>query len=192
MKRTFLVIAGVSLLLAGTAWAAGGPAKEGWDAWKQVVYQAINLAILLWLIVKFAGPSVSAALKGRTQQVTQDIDEAAKLHAEAQAMLDEYGALLAGFEARSTELLEDYRAIGQAERDRLIEEARVEAERIRAEASRLADNEVARARERLEAEIVDLAVAKAEGMIRDQLSDDDHHRLITEYFGQLETSVSAE
>jgi len=192
VKRSAIIVFGLVLLGLGTAWAGGAEGKSGWDAWKTVVYHAINLAILLWLIVKFAGPNVKAALKGRAQRVGQEIEEAAALHSEAKSMLDEYRDKLAGFEAQATTLLDDYRAMGEAERDRIIVDANAEAERIRQEAQRVAANEVNRAKEKLEAEIIDQAIDKAEMIIENQLSEEDHHRLVTEYFGQLETSVRAE
>ena len=181
------------LLLSGTALAAGGgEAATGWDAWKQVVYQAINLAVLLAIIVKFAGPTIREGLKGRAERVTTDIDEAAALHVEAKKMLDEYSEKLSNFETQRNALLAEFQAMGEAERGRIIEGARAEAERIRTEAALLAENESIRAKERLEAEIVDLAVDQAEKIIKSQLSDDDHRRLVTEYFGQLEHSVRAQ
>jgi len=190
--RAVTIVLATLLLWTGVAWAGGGDAKSGWDAWKGVVYQAINLAILLWIIVKFAGSNVSAALKNRQRRVTHDIENAAALHSDAKALLEEYGTKLAGFEAQATALLDEYRAIGEAERDRIVAAANAEAARIRKEAERVAENESMRARGRLEAEIVDRAITEAEARIRSQLSDDDHHRLVTEYFGQLETSVRAE
>jgi F-type H+-transporting ATPase subunit b len=187
-----IIIMGI-LLAAGTSWAAGsGDAASGWDAWKMVVYQAINLVVLLAIIVKFAGPTVRNALKGRAERVTQDIDEAAALHAEAKKMLDEYSEKLSGFEAQRNELLAEFQAMGEAERDRIITGAHAEAERIQNEAARVAENESNRAKERLESEIVDLAIEQAEQIIQSKLSEDDHTRLVTEYFGQLESSVRAQ
>jgi F0F1-type ATP synthase membrane subunit b/b' len=46
-----------------------------------------------------------------------------------------------------------------------------------------------RAREKLEAEVVDRAIEIAQGIIQEQLSDDDHHRLTTDYFANLEDSL---
>tara|TARA_B100001250_G_scaffold381581_1_gene374025 strand:+ start:305 stop:865 length:561 start_codon:yes stop_codon:yes gene_type:complete len=186
MKRSTLSLAVVSALWADTAYAAGG----GLD-WQGMLFHAINLAILLFVIIKFGGPQVSAALQGRSESVSKDIVEAKALFDEAETMLTEIDARVAGFEAKAEELLADYTSLGEAERDRIIAEATVEADRIRNEAKRVAENEAVRARATLEAEIVDQAVATAEAIIKEQLTADDHHRLVTDYFGQLEADIKA-
>ena len=105
------------------------------------------------------------------------------------ALLSEYETRLAGFNAQAEEILADSRALGQAERDRIIADAEAEAARIKTEAERVALSDRQRALERLEAEIVDEAIAKAEAIISAKLTTDDHHALVTDYFGQLETSI---
>ena len=177
------------MLYAPTAYAGGGGAKSGWDAWSTVVFQAINLAILLWLIVKFAGPPILSALDSRSKRISRDIDEAARLHSEAKALLADYENRVAAFETEAQEILADSRTLGEAEKKRIIADAEAEAERIKAEASRVAASDRQRAIERLEAEIVDEAIAKAESLIKAQLTSADHHALVTDYFGQLETSI---
>jgi len=176
-------------LMAGTAFAGGGAEKEGWEAWKLVVYHAVNLSILLFVLYKLAGKNVVSALKSRSERVSADITEASRLHEEASGLLEQYKSQLAGFEAEASGLLDDYRAMGEAERQRIIDEAHQEAERIKTEAKRVADNEATRAREALESEIVDRAVAEAEAVIRKQLTEADHSRLVNDYFGQLDQSV---
>ncbi len=178
------------ILLSGTALAAGGgEAKTGWDAWSTNVYHLINLVILLALIVKFAGPSIKSGLQSRAEKVGREIEEAAALHEDAKAILAEYTEKLSGFEAQRIALLEEYKAMGAAERDRIVAAAQKDADRIRSEAKRVAENEAARAKAKLESEIVDRAVASAESAIREQLNDDDHRRLVADYFGQLESSI---
>ena len=121
--------------------------------------------------------------------MSREIDEAAALHAEAKAMLATYNEKLAGFEAERLSLMDDYRKMGEAERDRIVEAAQSEAARLKAEAQRVADNELARAKSKLEAEIVDRAVAQAEDAIRKQLTADDHRKLVADYFTQLESGA---
>ena len=187
MNRLTLVLV---VLISGAAFAAGsGEVKTGWDAWSTNVYHLNNLVILLALIAKFAGPNIKNGLKSRAERVGREIDEAAALHAEAKEILAEYNEKLAGFEAQRIELLDEFKAMGAAERDRIIAAAKIDAERIRNEAKRVAENEAARAKAKLESEIVDRAVASAQSAIREQLNEDDHRRLVADYFGQLESSI---
>ena len=185
MQRSHLYLIPLSLLWTSSAFAAGG-----FD-WSGVMFHAINLALLLFVLVKFGGPTVTAALQSRSESVSKDIVEARALYEEAETMLAEIDARVASFEAQAEGLLSEYTAAGEAERDRIIAEATSEAQRIKAEAKRVAENEASRAKEKLEAEIVNEAVKAAESMIRSQLTSDDHHRLVTDYFGQLEADGQA-
>lgn len=182
MHRIRLDLVAASTLLTTPAFAAGG-------GWTMVVFHLINLAVLLWLLVRYAGPAINRGVRGKAEHVEKDIAEATRLHAEARAMLTEYEEKLAGLDARTTDLIEQYRRDGEAEKARLIAEAETEADRIRAEAERAAQNEIDRARARLEAEVVDLAIAAAEEAIKSKLGPAEHRRMTADYLGQLEESL---
>lgn len=171
-----------TLLLSSPAHAAGG-------GWSLIIFQAINLAILLFLLVKYAGKPLNRAIKAKAERVEKDIAEARRLHEEASAMLAEYEEKLAGLDGKAEELLEQYRQDGEQEKARLIAAAEAEAARIKSEAERSAKNEIDRARARLEAEVVDLAVEAAEQAIKDRLTPVDHRRLTADYLGQLEETL---
>lgn len=182
MHRIRLDIIAGATLLTTPAFAAGG-------GWTMVVFHLINLAVLLWLLVRYAGPAINRGVRGKAEFVEKDIAEAQKLHADARAMLTEYEEKLAGLDARADDLIEQYRRDGEAEKARLIAEAETEAERIKAEAERAAQNEIDRARARLEAEVVDLAIAAAEEAIKQKLGPAEHRRLTADYLGRLEESL---
>lgn len=172
------------LLVSTPAHAAGG-------GWMTMVWHAVNLAILLFLIVKFAGKGVRAALATNAEKVTHEIDEASKLHAKAQAMLDEYEGKMKGLQAELQEIATQYREQGEAEKARLIAEGEAEAERLKADAERAAQNEFARLRARLEAEVIDRAIDAAEELITAKMTPADQRRLTAEYLSRLEETARA-
>jgi F-type H+-transporting ATPase subunit b len=179
MLRTIIAL----LLISSPAYAAGG--------WMTMVWHAVNLVILLFLIVKFAGKGVKAALAARSEAVTQEIDEASKLHAEAQSMLDEYEGKMKGLQAELDAIKTQYREQGEAEKARLIAEGKAEAERLKADAERSAQNEFARVRARLESEVVDRAIDAAEELIKARMTPADQRRLTAEYLSRLEETARA-
>ena len=188
MRRIFqapAVVALSSLFLSSVAAAEGG-GHGGEASFNPVIFQGLNLALLLGIIIYYSKAPMRRALQDRAAQVTKDIDEAGRLHAEATARLNDYEQKLAGLQAAADELLAEMKREGEAEKARLIAEAEADAERIRREAERLAENEITRARARLEAEIADQAIAAAERIIREKLGAPDHRRLAGEYLGKLE------
>lgn len=183
MTRPRLDIVTASLLVTAPALAAEG------GGWTLIVFHLINLAVLLYLLVRFAGPAINRGIRTKGETVERDIAEASRLHAEAAALLTEYQHKLGELDARADELIEQYRRDGEAEKARLIAEAEAEGDRIRAEAERAAQNEITRARSRLEAEVVDLAITAAEQAIRNKLGPADHRRLTADYLGRLEETL---
>lgn len=175
------------LALAGPASAAGG----GEGGWTTLIFQAINLALLIGLLVYFAGRPIRRFLGTRAETVTREVAEATRLHAEARAKLDEYEARLASLQQEAEALLAEFRREGEAEKERLVAEAKAEAERITREAERTAAYEVSRARARLEAEVVDRAVALAEQLLREKMTPADIRRLTTDYLTELEGGAEA-
>ncbi len=182
MKSAFIVCLAV-LLLPSVA-LAGGDA-----GWARLGWQAANLFILLAIIIYFARKPVSNALKTRSENISNEISEASRLHAEAKEMLANYEAKLAGLDDKVETMMNEYKAAGEAEKARLIEEGETEAQRIRQEAERTAQGEFTRARAKVQAEVIERALAEAEKNIVDNLNASDHRRLTAEYLGQLETAV---
>lgn len=183
-RNPSIAILAASLLSADVAFAAAAGGVSFWT----IGAHALNLAILVWLIVRFAKAPAQRALRNRAETVTHEIQKAKTLHAEARTMLTEYESKLAGLEAEMAAILDEQRREGEAEKARLIEEARTEAARIRREAQRVAESELARARARLESEIVDRAIEAAEAAVRAQMNPADHRRLTADYLSRLEES----
>ena len=71
------------------------------------------------------------------------------------------------------------------EQRRLVEAARLEAQRMIESAKAQTDADVRRAREELRREVVDLATGVAETLIRKSLRDEDHRRVVAEALARV-------
>jgi len=183
-RKTIWINAG-GVALATFLLSVTANASEG-GGWGRVGFHAVNLAILLGLIVKFSRKPLQSFLNNRARRVTEAIEEAARLQAEARARLDEYEARLGELQTASDAVLAEFREAGEAEKARLITEARAEAGRVRAESERQARNEIARARARLEGELVDRVIEAAARVIEEKMTPADQRNLAAEYLKQLE------
>ena len=168
------------------------PAFAGGDFWSTTAFHAINLIILLVLLVRIAGPKVKEGMKSRSESVSRDITDAEKRNEEAQAQLQEYEGKLRALEADAKQLLDEYRELGERERDRIRAEAEADAERIRTEARQLAARELQNAKLSIERDVVMAALDKAEVQIKAQLTNEDRQRLVSGYFVELEAAISDE
>jgi F-type H+-transporting ATPase subunit b len=173
----------LALLLPSLA-LAGGEA-----GWSKIGWQAANLIILLAIIVRFGRKPIGKALRVRAEVISNEIDEASRLHAEAEALLETYRSKLSGLDDQVEAMMRQFKEAGEAEKAGIIAEGEAEAQRIREDAERTAQSEYTHARAQVQREVIEVALAVAEQSITDNLNSTDHRRLTAEYLGQLETVI---
>lgn len=149
--------------------------------WGPIGFHAMNLAILLAIIVKYARKPVSDAVANRAAVIRKGIEESAALNRDAQRRLDELGARMDGFEAQLAKMKAEAEVEAAREREEIIHRGRKDAEMIAQSADRTIRSEVARARTELRAEAVRLSVSIAEHQIRSHLRGSDEERFAAEF-----------
>lgn len=138
----------------------------------------VNFLIFAFIVAKFGGPAFNRAMAERRENILREMEEAARLRKEAEAELATYLEKLEAFDREREELLEEFRAIGENERDQLIESAKEEAARIVEDAERMASREEAQAERGIEARLVDRAMELATADIERQVNPMVQNRLV--------------
>jgi len=149
------------------------------------LFALINFAVFAGLLVKFAGPKLATYLRVRHDTVKSQLDEAARLRADARAKLDEYNRRIAGIDQEVTRLMHEIRSEAEAERDAILVQARAQAEAMKREAQSRIESEIARARLALEQEVVSAAVAAAERVLAERTTAEDQSRLFDGFIAHL-------
>jgi len=147
--------------------------------------QLINFGVLLAIFYIFGKKPIAEGLIARRQSVAKQIEEAAKMKAEAaerakiyQAKLDSLDADLATTKAALVEA-------GKGERDRIIKEAEEKAERMARDAKEQIEQEAKQMQQDLVRETVEIAMAAAEEILKQKITPADHERLADEYLSSL-------
>lgn len=148
----------------------------------------VNFAILLVLGYMAVTRSINPSLMARRASVESEIAEARRLHDEAQAMHAEVTSKLGSLDAEIATLKAQFTAAGEAERDRIVAEARARVERMRADGTATIEQEMKNLREDLRREAIIAATAAAEATVRSSIGADDQRRLADEYLAGLEAS----
>ncbi len=170
---------------AADAWAGGGPPKTVGEFLTGVLFAAINLGILLFLFVRMGKASTGEFLKRRQGEVTRELAEAKRLREEAQGMLDDYAGRLDGLDGERKQLLEQFSAEGEAEKERLIEEGQAQAERLREDAKRTIDRDVRRVQLELRGEVLDRALDQATERLRGDVGAGEQKVLVDDFLGRV-------
>ena len=161
------IVSAVWLLGApGLVWASeGGGGLINVD--KSLLIQALNFAILLFVLHRLLYKPLLAKMEERTHAIKASLDEAQAARAEAAAIREQ--------------ALKDT----AEEQRRLLEAARAESQRMIEAAKAQLDSDVRKAREELRREVSDLAVDIAEKLIRKSLRDEDHRRIVDDAIASI-------
>jgi F-type H+-transporting ATPase subunit b len=171
-------------LHAASAFAAEaehGAAHGSGEGWWLLARHALNLAILAFVLVRFALPALREFMRQRAEQLREQIDSARRDLELAQRELRQLRAELSRADEEERDLVADAERAAQAEQERLLARSRETADRLRDDARRIADQELERARGVLRAEAAELATQLAADLLRERLDASDDRRLFDEF-----------
>jgi F-type H+-transporting ATPase subunit b len=149
------------------------------------IWHCLNFSILAFLLVKFLRKPIAGALKGRTESIRVGFEELEAKRADAERKYAEYESKLSTMDEQAERILKTFTEQGEAEKEKIISQAHEAAERIKAQAEFYVQQELAKAKTELQTEAADMAVKMAEDLIRKNLNEEDHHRLISEYLERV-------
>src|ERR1700744_2280130 len=99
--------------------------------WFTVCAQAANFLILVWLLKRFLYQPVLAAIPAREKSVADQLQDAAAKKTEAQKERDDYQHRQDEFDRQRTALMNEAVESVKAERQKMLGEARRDAEALR-------------------------------------------------------------
>jgi F-type H+-transporting ATPase subunit b len=179
---------GAALLsLSGVAHAAGG--EEGGSA-SELLWMALNLAILLGVLVYFGRKPLRTFFDERRHQVQRELADANQLRQEVEARLSKWQRRMAELDEEVGRLRGVALEQAEAERERILADARASADRIRREAQAVIEQELLRGREVLRDEAAELTVRLARDLLSRQVSDADRERLLDEFVQSVEQGAA--
>lgn len=162
--------------------------RINWWAWDShappMGWFLFDFALFVLALVYLTAKPVSQSFLERHVAIKKAIADAAAAHAKASLAQADARQKLAGLEAESRELIETSLKDGEAERAQMVKDADAYAARMKADTSSLADQEIKRARLRLQARTMRSALSRARALLEAELDGQDQTRL-------LDTSIDA-
>ena len=153
--------------------------------WATLVFSSINLGIFVFLLVRFAWPSIRAWLVERHTTIVRTLAEAERAKREAEQLKQEWERRLDGLQAEIEEMRQKASADIARERDRVLAAAQRTAEGIRRDADRAAEQQVLAGQAQLRDEVARRALALATERARTDLTPADHDRFIGDFLQQV-------
>lgn len=188
LKRNMAVMAMVTavvVIATGLAFASsgGGHGEVGWQ--KTDWYRVMNFAVLaigLFLLLK---KPASQALNSRIKGIAQELADLESRKAAVEKQLAEYNDRLALLDKEAEQIVAEYTRQGKEAQARILKEADAGAEKLKEQAHKSIEHEFKQARNLLQQQVIEKALARAERLITEKISAEDQNRLVDEYLDKV-------
>ena len=164
----------------------GSAAELLLPAWPELVAGIIAFSIVYFFVWRWVWPAMSKTIEARQAAITGQIDAAEKAKVEAEGLLADYRGQLAEAKAEGNKVIEEARSQADQMRADILAKAEADADQIRARAREEAAGEKARALADARAQVGDISVDLAAKIVGEALDESAHRALIDNYLSDLE------
>jgi len=184
VRRTRLLVVFVLLVSIPVAASSGSGFPEGYwfELTAKVVNAVVFFGVLFWLLKK----PIAGAMKSQREDLARRLQEAEEKEKLADRKLKEIEERMARLSDEVEEILKRTDEAANREKDQIIQRAKEEAEKIRRTAEREIENRMRTARLELHQYLMDLAVSKAEQLMRERMTESDVRQSMDRYIRELE------
>ncbi len=158
-----------------------GPA----DIIKLLATNILAFLLFLWVLRKYAWGPLMSLLDSRRDKIQADYDSAADKLGEAEQLHRDYEAKLAEIKSLERERVQEAVKRGEEIAQRLESDARAKAGDFLTKAEGDLAREVTAARLELRSQVVDMALAAAEKLVKEKLDDRKHRELVESFIQDL-------
>ena len=178
----------ISLAFCGLVFASGGEGGgHGGGDVTNLLYRILNFVLMvIILVVVIRKTTIKDFFANRKEEIRQKLESLKRDREAAESRCSELEKKLREFEIQKKEIIDQFRADGAAEREKIIKEARERSAQILAQANLTVEREIQAARERLLHKMVEVAAARAEDIIAKQINDSDQDHLVSEFIERVE------
>lgn len=171
----------------GIAWGFKKPTAE--DPRTGVAILLINFGVLAFVLNLLLFKALRAKHGIHRASILEALEKANTATANAEAALTEYRKRVGGLEAEVADILTTAETRAREEAAEIVAQAKVEAEKIKRGAEATVERETAAKVRALEAEVVDLAMDRAETLLKEKFGAADQQSAITAYVGEVSNAA---
>jgi F-type H+-transporting ATPase subunit b len=180
-----MIVVVALLIFSGVAWSSSEEehGSKGWVATD--TYKVMNFTVLFVALFFLLRKPVSQALNARIKGIKDQIDELEAKKKDAEKKLVEYNEKLSLLDKEAEKIVDEYIKQGNEAKARILEEAETEAVKLEEQAKRNIEHEFKQAKSKLQEEISEKALLKAEEIIKSKIMTEDQDRLVDEYLEKV-------
>ncbi|PJA29146.1 MAG: ATP synthase F0 subunit B [candidate division Zixibacteria bacterium CG_4_9_14_3_um_filter_46_8] len=153
---------------------------------EQLVTHALGFLIAVWLLKKFAWKPLLGLLDERRMKIKEEFDSIEAHKQENAQLLSRYEQKLKDIDTEARKRLQEAVAEGQKIASEIREQAKEDQKREVAKARQKIQAEIAAARTQLRDDMVNMAIEAASMAVAETIDDNRHRKLISDFIGNLE------
>lgn len=151
-----------------------------------MIVQVFNFLILMWLMHKLLYGKVLDYLDRRAEGIKVDLSEAKRMKKEATEVLKNQEMEFQRAKRESQNIIREAQRDAEVEKNRIIEEAEHDSQRIRESGKQTVEMELRKAKATLHNNVVDIATVIAQRIIQKEITAKDQDKLLKEALEQFE------
>jgi F-type H+-transporting ATPase subunit b len=150
-----------------------------------IFFTVLNVLILFWFLRKMLFVPVTNFMNNRTDTIEKRINESKELLKQAELMRTEYGNRLVEAENEGKKIVQEFKDKAINLSNEITEQAKKEAELIRARALNDAEREKEKANDEIRRQIITLSLLAASKAVEGQLDNKNQHLLIKQFASRV-------
>ena len=186
MRFRFLVLIwlGIILVLVSPASAYASEGNSKWGIWLDIG-KLFNLALVIAILIWGTRKPLARFFSARTQLIREQLAEAQRARAQAEARLAEMEARMSRLDDELTEIQASAEKEAREEYQRLVAAAEQESGKMLERTRQEIESMVRAAKQELRIHTAELLVKMAEENIRKEIGPGDHKRLLASFIDKL-------
>jgi len=158
---------------------------QGGESLLSWAFKFLNFAVLVGILIKFAGKQLKDYLQNRRNTIKAKVEEASRMLQEAELLKTQYESKLSQLDDEMEVFKEAVIEEAQKEKQKIIDEATEFASRIREQARIAYEQEMKDTMSTIKEEIAQLTMERAEKLIAERLTKEDNNRMVIDFIEKL-------
>lgn len=154
-----------------------------------MIWTLIAFGITFFVLRKYAFGPIQRTIDERRERIRKAVEEADNARREARELLEQHRAMIASAKSEAGEILAEARKVGDAQIERVKDEAEADRQRRLEETKRQIEAETKRSLDLIRSEVADLTLLATARVTGKVLDTEDQRRLIDEAIAELDFSA---
>ncbi|MGD0021023.1 MAG: F0F1 ATP synthase subunit B [Smithellaceae bacterium] len=173
------------LLYVSVAYASGSEGNHETNKWWDFGWKTFDFFVLVGFLYWLLAAKIKEFFVGRRKEIKESLENAAKQKSEAEKKYREYSEKIDKASLEIDGIFEMIKEQGFAEKQKIIDDAKKVAEKMKQDAQARIEQELQKASSQLRIEAVQLSVQMAEQILKKNITEKDHESMVKEYMGKV-------